>query len=355
MAKMISHGLFPLFACILCLILYIACSRVNNGSAFPIVEEYEIGESTMQQSVATHERTYQKCLGTRVSEEVLKRRMRWRDLKPDMPAEYGKPLENYNKILSKTGFRLEPSNTIRKNDESGIDQNNEYHFLNSFLRLTHNGRTVIDSLRSPYGLASDRNNQQFLFVADHLDRESRYKSVLIHDSTVADWQSTYLMPTPLYFKGKILKVECDRKSDSIGGMNYNSISLGNDRIFSFVSFEGIAPSVQSLLVVDSTWVLEYTDPSSHLVICGVDIGKRFGYQECFGPVNLHGTLLYFIKLGGAWHLRYGDLMLPSGYDDIVHFQCCDNSTFNPCYNENMVWFYARRGGICYYVEVGIYK
>ena len=41
------------------------------------------------------------------------------------------------------------------------------------------------------------------------------------------------------------------------------------------------------------------------------------------------------------------------YDEIIHGECCGGVN-NPRFSEHMAWFYARRDGIWYYVEIGNY-
>ena len=42
------------------------------------------------------------------------------------------------------------------------------------------------------------------------------------------------------------------------------------------------------------------------------------------------------------------------YDEVIHGECCGGMN-NPRSSEHMVWFYARREGKWYYVEIGEYE
>ena len=53
-------------------------------------------------------------------------------------------------------------------------------------------------------------------------------------------------------------------------------------------------------------------------------------------------------------ISYDGEVLPVNYDEVIHYRCCEPAAFNVGGSEQMVWFYARRDGAWYYVELGKY-
>lgn len=80
---------------------------------------------------------------------------------------------------------------------------------------------------------------------------------------------------------------------------------------------------------------------------------------------IEGVLLYQNTIGaetftlynqdGIVHVRYAGRDLSNVYDQVISGQSGATSSYNPGGNGSMVWFYALRDGLWYYVEAGLYR
>jgi hypothetical protein len=76
--------------------------------------------------------------------------------------------------------------------------------------------------------------------------------------------------------------------------------------------------------------------------------------EIFKPGVTNGKPFFFFIRDGLTYLSYGDKELDVNFDEVMHNVCCWGGGINPELNEDMVWFYARKDGWWYYVELGRY-
>ena len=102
---------------------------------------------------------------------------------------------------------------------------------------------------------------------------------------------------------------------------------------------------------DDRWVVE---ANGMLIVDGEIVNQAWGYDEIFGSRLLNGQPFYFGVRDGQTYLVYDGRPLPVKYDQVYHGMCCEPGAFNVSGNEQMVWFYALRDGIWYYVEMGAY-
>jgi hypothetical protein len=103
-------------------------------------------------------------------------------------------------------------------------------------------------------------------------------------------------------------------------------------------------------------VAEYFQPpSGQVILDGVSLNQRYGYQESFGFQLLRGKPFYFFRKDGKIGAAYDGQAIPLGYDSIPHYGCCSAGELNPRRSGNMLWFFAERDGAWYYVEIGDYR
>jgi hypothetical protein len=93
------------------------------------------------------------------------------------------------------------------------------------------------------------------------------------------------------------------------------------------------------------WVLEYTD---HVVIDGVDVGRKYGYQGILGHFSVGGRDAYVVKKSGRFRVCYDGRLTPEYYDRVVHYLYGEPSC-NIRGGDNGVRFYAVRNGYWYRV------
>ena len=95
-----------------------------------------------------------------------------------------------------------------------------------------------------------------------------------------------------------------------------------------------------------------TTPAGQVIVDGVSLNQRYGYQEIFGFRLLNGQPFYFFRKDGKIGAVYAGQPVLLGYDTIPHYGCCSAGELNPRRSGSMIWFFAERGGAWYYVEIG---
>jgi len=100
-----------------------------------------------------------------------------------------------------------------------------------------------------------------------------------------------------------------------------------------------------------TWALEV---EGSLGVDGQLMNPVWGYGEIFDYQLLGGKPFFFFEQDGQVGISYDGQELPVQYDEVIHGECCGGMN-NPRSSEHMVWFYARREGKWYYVEIGEYE
>lgn len=118
--------------------------------------------------------------------------------------------------------------------------------------------------------------------------------------------------------------------------------------------------LQGLWTYDDHWALEtaYITAESfggRLSLDGALVVPGGGVDEAFDFQLLQGKPFYFLSRLGRIGFHYDGREVPSGYDEVPHYQCCSASVLNPLHAEDMLAFFARRGAVWYYVEIGAFS
>jgi hypothetical protein len=130
----------------------------------------------------------------------------------------------------------------------------------------------------------------------------------------------------------------------------------------------IAP-IRGLWAYDNHWVLEAAHTIQkfslsnvidynvwgEVVQDGVSLNRQHGYQETFGFQLMKDKPFYFFKKRGQLGISYNRQEIALGYTQVPHYWCCSAAALNPRNAENMVAFFAQRGGVWYYVEIGVFE
>ncbi len=131
---------------------------------------------------------------------------------------------------------------------------------------------------------------------------------------------------------------------------------------------GAIPPIWGLWAYADHWALEVahvtlikTPPNiidsaefGEVIQDGVAFNKYNGYEESFGFQLLNGKPFYFFKKQGRLGISYDGQEIDRGYTSIPHHGCCSASELNPQISENAVAFFAQRGEVWYYVEIGVF-
>jgi hypothetical protein len=133
---------------------------------------------------------------------------------------------------------------------------------------------------------------------------------------------------------------------------------GDQEIFSVdAGMPSPAVPLQGLWTYDGHWALElvYSDQDlwiGRIYIDGELINDAQGYGEAFGFQLLDGKPFYFFTRNGTAGYSFDGKETDLGYEEVIHYRCCAESTLNPVQAQKMVAFFAARDSTWYYVELG---
>lgn len=100
------------------------------------------------------------------------------------------------------------------------------------------------------------------------------------------------------------------------------------------------------------WALEL---AGDVIVDGVDLNANKNYQQVFNWQLINNQPFYFFTRGDIIRMNYAGEALPYTYDQVIHDQTGQTAMFNPGSNDQIVWFYALRDGLWYYVEAGLFN
>lgn len=99
------------------------------------------------------------------------------------------------------------------------------------------------------------------------------------------------------------------------------------------------------------WALEQ---DGRVVVDGEDLAARHQAERVYEFRVLDGRPLYFYDKDGLTFMNFDGRDLHYNYDQVVYQNSGDLSVFNPGASGRVMWFYALRDGLWYYVEAGIF-
>lgn len=121
-------------------------------------------------------------------------------------------------------------------------------------------------------------------------------------------------------------------------------------------YSGEAPSGSAVPSDLHTWAKTHwaVEVNGHAIEDGRDLNLTHHYDSVFQWHVLNDQPFYFYTKSGQTHINYAGKDLPFVYDQVVHGG--DSlPMFNPGDNGHIVWFYALRDGVWYYVEAGNFQ
>jgi hypothetical protein len=150
---------------------------------------------------------------------------------------------------------------------------------------------------------------------------------------------------PVFVGDDLVEVLMDsQKQDRI------KVQRGGQVIFEFAILPmAVKNPVEGLWSWDGHWLLGV---DGILIEDGKIYNQQAGVDEIFNWQLLGGKPFHFFSRAGKTGLSWGGKTLAIEYDEVVHGMCCEPGAFNPGGNSELAWFYARRGEMWYYVEVG---
>jgi hypothetical protein len=126
------------------------------------------------------------------------------------------------------------------------------------------------------------------------------------------------------------------------------ILLDGEKVFEFSSRAPIPiDHIHGFFVWEGDWILEYYNT---IIISGVNLNKKHGYDASYFVSVIGSNLLYFAKKDNRIYLVENQNLTDYYYYDVVAYQCCDYTRFNPTFSKNILTFYARRDKNTYFVQ-----
>lgn len=288
-----------------------------------VVEEYPVVSAA--EDTPTHFEFKQ-----RLSDQILDVRRAWRE--PDAAAKVAAT----NEIISRAGYTLTPL------PEGG----------NALYTLSHNGTVLFPDLDYIFPIAVSESGTDFRLV---IEVANQYELLVVTPETIGQVDMAHFVSiAPVFVGNDVIELYAD------WDRNQFLIQRNGQTIYT-VTPDGqfVEPPVKSLWSWDGHWVLEVM---GDVIIDGKSTKAAAGYDEIFGWQLIAGKPFFFfntvdfVTQKSYFGLSYdGQEIAPYRYEEIAHGQCCEPSMFNPSGNAVMVWFYAQRGGLWYYVEAGMYE
>jgi len=93
------------------------------------------------------------------------------------------------------------------------------------------------------------------------------------------------------------------------------------------------------------------ETSGNIIRDGELLNGRYGYDESYEFQFLNGRPFYLFRRHENIDANFDGAEVPLGYDQIIHYGCCSESTLNPVKYEDHLDFFARKSADWYYVEI----
>ena len=260
-----------------------------------------------------------------VPDDILARRERWRGF------DAMRRVSAMNEKLAPFGCRLV------------AEENAKWHRV--FYELYRGDELVLSDLSYVWPVTVSESGTDFAFVAANApDKIPPYLLVRSEDVQALDPDHFTYLP-PVYLGNDLVTVEMRG--------NQLVVKRGDEVVYTHRIREIRADlPVKRLLAWEGHWILEV---AGEAIVDGESLNEQLGVDEIFHFIIFHGKPLFFFEEDGQVGISHGGEKLPLAYDEVVHYQCCEAAMFNVASNEHMIWFYALKGGMWHYVEIGIYK
>jgi hypothetical protein len=238
-------------------------------------------------------------------------------------------LDAANAILAPAGFYLEP--------QEGTDDGR--------LSLFEGETFILQDFRlfgPPTAGTGPDGEPNFAMLIEMLAQPQGYFLVRKNDILPYDLEKSF-WTQPVFVEGGMAALGAGKRASS-----QVQVKLEGETDYTFISSYS-KPQNVLLQSWNGRWVLLV---DGLLVIDGEIANPVLGVSEIFNPGLLRGKPFFFFIKEGLTGLSYSGQELDLSYEEVMHNMCCWGGGFNPRMNEDLVWFYARKGGWWYYVELG---
>jgi hypothetical protein len=145
----------------------------------------------------------------------------------------------------------------------------------------------------------------------------------------------------------------ERLTASAAGVEPVLVSGGERSPLAYTGAGNVGSTILSGQTSDEVpWAIEL---DGSLYVDGHDLNAERGYERSFFWKSLDGQPFYFFTRGGLTRIHYASSDQPYIYDEVVYDRQGETSVFNPGSHGDVLWFYALRDGLWYYVEAGVFR
>jgi hypothetical protein len=285
-------------------------SLAAPGETPPLaIEEYAVVEDSVDKP--THFEFNQ-----RIPAQVFEKRMALRNLPPNENAS------EVNNVLEPFGY------VLRHNPP-----------LSSYTyQLFKDDQLVLDDV-GPFWQATKREDgADFLLPLE----TGQGKQLLVSREKVEAWDSVFT--PPIYHGNELIAAQVEDDKVVVRRLSDDQMLYAQP-----VTSGPVEMPIKLFEAWQGHWVLE---SDGVLVIDGQNINRQLGYDAIFDWTLVKGQPFFFFAKGQRTGIFYAGKAQDATYDEVVHYKCCEPAAFNPGNAPAIVWFYALRDGMWYYVEAG---
>lgn len=250
-------------------------------------------------------------------EQALTRRAAWRTAPPE------EALRLPNQALSLFGYRLDmnPSAPFRA------------------YALYQGGRLVQDGILHFWPVTLNAAGSDFLLPFETLAGQRLAAS----RGGLSPWpgsQAAAASP-PVYIGDQLAYASVD-----------NSMLMVQSDAQVFYQQNSLAPAQPGAL---STWSGHWAlETDGNVIVDGQSLKESLNAERVFFWQTINNQPFFFYTKDSLTRMNYAGRSLPYVYDLIITGETPETALFSPGSNANMVWFYALRDGLWYYVEAGVF-
>ncbi len=242
-------------------------------------------------------------------------------------------VKSANEVLSKFGYRLAHDPPL-----------SSYTYL-----LLKDDRQVLGDInyfRPP--TLNARGDDFVIWLGSEKNGEKLVRKDGIQDWKPGPYASAYA--PPILYGNDLLSAHWETANNSAAGQVI--VQQDGKTVYSIPATFYVDDPLKGLWAWNGHWVLEV---AGQVIVDGKNQNQALGYDEMFEWHSIHGQPFYFFKKNNQIGVSYAGQVLPSQYDEVMYYRCCEPAIFNPGSTEDMIWFHARRGETWYYVEMGVYE
>lgn len=302
-------------------LLLSACSSTTGAAPISLAAPGEKQPLTVEEHAVVEDAVDKPThfeFNQRIPAQVFEKRMALRNLPPDEKAS------GVNAVLEPFGYALRHNPPL-----------SSYTY-----QLFKDEQLVLDDV-GPFWQATRRaDGADFLLPVE----TSQGKQLLVSREKVEAWDSVFT--PPIYFGNELIAAQVESDNVVVRRLSDDQVVYSQP-----VTSGPVEMPIKTFEAWQGHWVLE---SDGVLVIDGQNINRQLVYDSIFNWVVLQEQPFFFFTKGQRTGISYAGKEQDAAYDEVIHYRCCEPAAFNPGSESSIVWFYALRDGMWYYVEASVF-